>query len=149
MSILSPIGAACIFIEEEVLQEIASFGEAGYPEEVAGLMIGDIEDGQIYVRRLLKVENHLGAPARSYSYQISSFDWQRGESAARELAMEIVGVFHTHPDHPSIPSSHDLEFALPNFIYVIASICQGKLADLQAWKLREDRSQFDPCRLLP
>ena len=148
MSIVTPINTVNIFIEEDVLHEIIDFAEAGYPEEVAGLMLGSSQQNQIRVCHFLKVENHLGAEARSYSYQISSYDWQKGEREASRLAMEMVGVFHTHPDHPSIPSSHDLEFALPNFMYVIAAIHQGKLASIQAWKLREDRSQFDRCTLL-
>lgn len=148
MSIITSVDTVHVFLEEDVLREMSSFGESGYPEEVAALMLGHKRGKQVRVRHLLRTENRLGAEARSYSYQISSFDWQRGEREARERAMELVGVFHTHPDHPSEPSLYDLEFALPNFIYVIASIRQGKLSRVQAWQLLEDRSQFSQCALL-
>jgi proteasome lid subunit RPN8/RPN11 len=147
MSSVAPLYIARVSIEDDVLREMVACAEAGYPEEVAGLLLGSSGNGRIDVLRFLRVENSQEAEARAYSYQISSSAWQQGERDARQLALELVGVFHTHPDHPSVPSSHDLEFALPNFIYIIAAIHRRKLAGIQAWQLREDRSGFDHCLL--
>ena len=147
MSSVTPLYTARVSIEDDVLREMVACAEAGYPEEVAGLLLGSSRDGRIHILRFLRVRNSLEAEARAYSYQISSSDWQQGERDASQLAMELVGVFHTHPDHPSRPSSTDLEFALPNFIYIIAAIHRRKLASMRAWQLREDRSQFESCLL--
>lgn len=141
---LSP---ARISLEECAFHEMVACAQAGYPEEVAGLLLGRSQAACIHVDRFLRVANSQRAEARTCSYQISSADWQSGERQARDLALELIGVFHSHPDHPSQPSSTDLECALPNFIYIIAAIHQQTLAGLQAWQLREDRSQFEHCVL--
>jgi proteasome lid subunit RPN8/RPN11 len=147
MDRVTSLAPARISIEDRVLREMVVCAQAGYPEEVAGLLLGSCQDESIHVDRFLKVANSQRAEARACSYQISSADWQRGERNARQLALQLIGVFHSHPDHPSQPSSSDLEFALPNFIYIIAAIYQQTLAGVQAWQLREDRSQFEHCVL--
>jgi proteasome lid subunit RPN8/RPN11 len=145
MSNITPLYTARVFIEDAVLREMVACAEAGYPEEVAGLLLGCSRESRVHVSCFLSVENSLRAEERVFSYQISSADWQRGEQHARQLALELVGVFHSHPDHPSQPSRSDLEFALPNFIYIIAAIYRRTLTSVQAWRLCEDRSQFENC----
>lgn len=144
MSMIS-VNTVNIVIEDDVLLQMQRFGEEGYPEEVVGIMLGTAHDNVVHVRHFLELQNRFAEEARHYSYQISTHDWLRSEAKAEQLAMDVVGVFHTHPDHPSKPSSYDLDFALPNLIYVIASIHQATLTDVQAWRLREDRSQFQEC----
>jgi proteasome lid subunit RPN8/RPN11 len=147
MDSVTSLSTARIAIEDSVLREMVASAEAGYPEEVVGLLLGSSQHDRICVDRFLTVANSQGAEARAWSYQISSADWQNGERSAKQLALELVGVFHSHPDHPSRPSSSDLEFALPNFIYIIAAVYRRTLASMQAWQLREDRSQFESCLL--
>lgn len=147
MSSLTPLSTVRISIEDDVLREMVACAEAGYPEEVAGLLLGSTHAGSIHVCGFLRVANSQRAEERTFSYQISSADWQQGAWKARQLALELVGVFHSHPDHPSRPSRSDLEFALPNFIYIIAAIHRRQLANVRAWQLREDRSQFEHCLL--
>lgn len=144
---MSSFTPARVSIEDDALREMVACAKAGYPEEVAGLLLGSSQAGRIHVCRFLKVENSRRVEERTFSYQIASADWQHGEWKARQLDQALVGVFHSHPDHPPRPSSSDLEFALPNFLYIIAAICQRQLADVQAWQLREDRSQFEHCLL--
>ncbi len=145
MSISTTVNTVSIVIEDDLLHEMICFGEEGYPEEVVGFILGAVQADKITLRRFLKAENSFEGQARYQSYRISSYDWLRSESEAKRLAMDVVGVFHTHPDHPSIPSAYDLEFALPNIVYLIAAIHEGRLASVQAWKLQEDRNQFDEC----
>ena len=64
------------------------------------------------------------------------------EARARELGAELVGVYHSHPDHPARPSQYDLDHAWPNFSYVIVAVAQGEPGDLRSWRLRPDRSGF-------
>ena len=136
-----------VCIEDAVLQEMTSLGESGYPEEVAGFLLGSSQANKVVVQHFVRLANAMQPEARHYSYQVSATDWQGGEATAKKLTLELVGIFHTHPDHPSLPSLFDLEFALPNFIYIIATIRQRSLTSMQAWKLCEDRSRFDSCLL--
>ena len=60
-----------------------------------------------------------------------------------ELGAELLGFYHSHPDHPARPSQYDLDHAWPFFSYVIVSVRGGTAEDMTSWRLREDRSAFD------
>src|SRR5439155_1672800 len=63
--------------------------------------------------------------------------------AARRVGGELIGFYHSHPDHPAEPSQYDLDHAWPNLSYVIVAVRGGQAADLRSWRLRADRSAFD------
>ena len=67
----------------------------------------------------------------------------RGERYALERKLDVVGNYHSHPDHPAVPSQYDLEHAWPTWSYIIVSVRQGSAADLRSWELQADRSRFD------
>jgi proteasome lid subunit RPN8/RPN11 len=66
----------------------------------------------------------------------------RAEKYALENNTTLLGVYHSHPDHPARPSEHDLNQAVPYFSYIIVSVREGKVADLTSWQLNE-ASQFE------
>jgi proteasome lid subunit RPN8/RPN11 len=70
-------------------------------------------------------------------------DYQLAEQRAGELGGEILGFYHSHPDHPARPSQFDLDHAWPTFAYVIVSVMSGSARDMTVWFLKEDRSSFD------
>jgi proteasome lid subunit RPN8/RPN11 len=77
-------------------------------------------------------------------------DWARLEDEADAKGLTLVGYYHSHPDSPAIPSVYDRDHALPNFTYIITSVQDSsapKAVDMQVWRLRADRSQFDPNTL--
>ena len=76
-------------------------------------------------------------------FRVSSTDYRQSETRARELGAELVGFYHSHPDHPARPSQYDLDHAWPFFSYVIVSVREGVSGDMTSWRLREDRSAFD------
>jgi proteasome lid subunit RPN8/RPN11 len=65
------------------------------------------------------------------------------EQRAREAGLELLGFYHSHPDHPARPSQYDLDHAWPSFSYVIVSVMSGEDQLLTSWRLKEDRSAFD------
>ena len=69
------------------------------------------------------------------------------ERRASELGAELLGFYHSHPDHPARPSQYDLDHALPTFSYIIVSVRGGTPEDMTSWRLRDDRSAFDPEEL--
>jgi proteasome lid subunit RPN8/RPN11 len=69
------------------------------------------------------------------------------ERKASELGGELLGFYHSHPDHPARPSQFDLDHAFPNFAYVIVSVMSGVSALMTVWFLKEDRSSFDEGEL--
>jgi proteasome lid subunit RPN8/RPN11 len=129
-------------ISPQLLKDIHSHGEAAYPEEGAGLLLGTIQGGEKRVTDLLSLENSREDSARHNRYLLTPQDYLRGEQVAVRLGLDVLGVFHSHPDHPNQPSEFDREWAMPWFSYVITSIMMGKAAASRSWLLEEDRSLF-------
>jgi proteasome lid subunit RPN8/RPN11 len=140
-------GMMVIIIPHPLLKNIMDHGEKAYPEEGAGLMLGYEHDGKRYVADLLMVENSREDSARHNRYLISAEDILGGEREAERLGLEIVGIFHSHPDHPNQPSDFDREWAIPWYSYLITSVNGGKALESKCWRLTDDRSRFLPERI--
>jgi proteasome lid subunit RPN8/RPN11 len=130
--------------KQEVLDQIRRHGEKTYPEEGCGFLLGEaLEDGNVVVATLA-VENSQEENRRR-RYIITPDDYHNADCVARKTGLDIVGIFHSHPDHPARPSATDLaEATFPGFTYVIVSVQHGEADDLTAWQLAPDRSRFDP-----
>jgi proteasome lid subunit RPN8/RPN11 len=129
-------------IARDSVEDIRRHGEDTYPEECCGFLLGRAEaDGNVV---------HATRPAvnrnedrRNDRYVISPDDYRSAEKAAAEAGLDVVGMYHSHPDHPAHPSQTDLETAtFPGYTYVIVSIRGGRAAELTAWTLAPDRSKF-------
>jgi len=131
-----------LVISKELLNQIWRHGEAAYPEEGAGLLLGIDRDGPRQVTAILPLINAREQTSRHNRYLITAQEMLQGEQAAMRLGLDIVGVFHSHPDHPNQPSEYDREWALPWYSYVITSVAQGAAQVSRSWRLKEDRSQF-------
>ena len=70
-------------------------------------------------------------------------DYRLAEQRAAELGGELLGFYHSHPDHPARPSQYDLDHAWPTFAYVIVAVAAGAARDLTVWFLKDDRSTFE------
>lgn len=76
-------------------------------------------------------------------YWIDPADLLAVQRSARECGLEIIGVYHSHPDHPAVPSECDRTLAWPVYSYIIVSVMAGQVADLKSWRLN-DQNQFEP-----
>jgi proteasome lid subunit RPN8/RPN11 len=117
-----------------------------YPDEACGVLLGHDRGDDREIDRVVVVENRSDA-ARSRRYQISPEHLLAIEKEGRVAGLEVVGFFHSHPDHPAEPSRFDLEHAWPYYSYLIVSVLRGEVAETRAWRLSADRSRFDPERL--
>ena len=129
-------------IPPAILKQIHTHGEAAYPEEGAGLLLGRVDGERRLVQAILEFANSREAEARHNRYLITAEDMLRGEQQAMQLGLDILGVFHSHPDHPNRPSELDREWAMPWFSYLITSVEAGKALASRSWRLVEDRSSF-------
>ncbi|RJG06650.1 M67 family peptidase [Noviherbaspirillum cavernae] len=120
---------------------LAQWARTGYPNECCGLLIGERDHDDGIVRRVTQAANLNVERARD-RYLLDPQDFIAADEAARAQGMEVLGVWHTHPDHPALPSEADREAAWPNWSYVILEVsCDGVL-DLRAWRLNEAQA-FD------
>jgi len=128
----------------EQLDIIRQHAQSTYPEEGGGLLLGRFEDSRAVVSEIRVLPNTWDVDAeRRRRYLIPGDVMLREQRAADARDLDVVGYFHSHPDHPAAPSEFDREHALPNWSYVIVSVQQGRAGDVLAWRLREDRSAFE------
>ncbi len=129
-------------ISPDLLAQIYAHDELAYPEEGAGFILGSANGDGKQVKAILPVMNSREDEARHNRYLLTSKDYLRGEQEAARRGLDVLGVFHSHPDHPDRPSDFDREWALPWFSYVITSVQNGKAVVSRSWLLNEDRSAF-------
>jgi proteasome lid subunit RPN8/RPN11 len=133
-----------ISISRQHLDEIGLHGESEYPHECCGLLLGHLSDenGKAVVE-ILSVSNAREEEARHNRSLITSEEYLRGERQARGRGLDVIGNYHSHPDHPAVPSQFDLEHAWPTWSYIIVSILNGRRDDLRSWEMDADRSKFN------
>ena len=114
-----------------------------YPEEGCGVLLGREAGGTRSVERALPFENRR-EDSRHDRYLIAPEQFLTAEQEGRGAGLDVVGFFHSHPDHPAAPSAFDLEHAWPYYSYLIVSVERGRAAATRAWRLAPDRSRFEP-----
>lgn len=137
-----------IILTEQHIKQIEAHGEKTYPYECGGMLIGRFENGEKSVVELLPMENAMSEAEQHNRVLILPKDVLRAERVAREKRLDVVGYYHSHPDHPAIPSQFDLDHALPVWTYIIVSVEKGKAIDLRSWEMENDRSKFNEEEIL-
>ncbi len=137
-----------LLISSQVLENIHTHGENAYPEEGAGLLLGTVIGEQKQVSRILALDNSREEGARHNRYLLTPQDYLRGEQEADRLGLDVLGVFHSHPNHPNRPSEFDRDWAMPWFSYLITSVQAGQAVESRSWLLAEDRSHFSEEQIL-
>jgi proteasome lid subunit RPN8/RPN11 len=129
--------------------EIAEHGQRDYPYECCGLLLGRFDDDGMKVTcETYGISNAREEAAKRNRFLITPDEVMRGERYAREKQLEIVGFYHSHPDHPAQPSEYDRDHAWPTYSYVIIAVQKGQAADISSWTLRPDRLAFDQEEIL-
>lgn len=125
--------------------EIGRQGAAAYPYEGCGLLLGRVEEGANVVVDLYPVPNRWEVEEeKRVRFRIDGADMLQAELAAAERDLDVVGIYHSHPDHPAIASARDLAWAAwPGHSYLITEVRQGQPAKSRSWQLKLDRSGFD------
>jgi proteasome lid subunit RPN8/RPN11 len=131
-----------IKIAEHIYRAICSHGEETYNEECCGAVLGYNKDYGREIREIMKFKNEKDAN-RQNRYLISSSEYLTAEKTAKEKNLELIGFYHSHPDHPAVPSKFDTDHAFPWFVYLIVSVEKGKAGDLRGWLLEENREKFN------
>jgi proteasome lid subunit RPN8/RPN11 len=139
---------AVIRIAAAALATARAAARAHYPEECCGFLLGRAAaNGAREVRRAVGADNG-SADNRARRYAIGPDAVRRAERAAAEDSLEVVGFFHSHPDHPAEPSRFDLDHAWPWYTYLIVPVSGGEPGVARAWHLDDDRARFLPAELL-
>jgi len=117
-------------------------GEETYPHECCGALVGVAGHATVAVKLSNTTEE---GPRRRFLVRPS--DYRLAEQRASELGGDLLGFYHSHPDHPARPSQFDLDHAWPTFAYVIVAVATGTARDMTVWYLKEDRTSFEEGEL--
>ncbi|RLT46251.1 MAG: M67 family peptidase [Chloroflexi bacterium] len=134
-------------LEAALYRQITAHLCAAYPKEAAGLLLGTAAGASWDASRMLPLTNKFAHAEQYHRYLITAEDMLEGEDHAATFGLDVVGVFHSHPDSAPQPSDYDCQHALPWYLYLIVSITAGEPASARAWQLREDRSDFNEAVL--
>lgn len=132
------------------LRAISRHGEEAYPEECCGVIIGRLPESEVdpnVIAEVVAAENERQENRRR-RYVISPRALLEAQRSARDRGLEILGYYHSHPDHPARPSEFDREHAWPGTSYLIISVERGSVVDARSWRLADDRSRFDEEELV-
>jgi proteasome lid subunit RPN8/RPN11 len=129
-------------LASSVEDEIRRHGEETYPHECCGALVGQ---GDRVTATVALPNTTEEGPRRRFLVRPS--DYRLAEQRARDLGGELLGFYHSHPDHPARPSQFDLDHAWPTFAYVIVSVASGRAGDITVWWLKDDRSIFEEGEL--
>lgn len=147
----------------EHIRAICAHAQSTYPQECCGLLLGKLsQDGKILIDAIA-TENVWSAQAvesfseidtkwqlsenKSTHYTIAPEEILRVQKESRDRQLDIIGIYHSHPDHPAIPSEFDRVCAWQAYSYIIVSVPQGKAGELQSWCL-DDNHQFQPEEII-
>lgn len=137
-----------VYMEECARDAITSHAEGGYPNEICGILLGKEQDGRRVILNSMPIENSFESDEQYHRFRITPQAMFAAERLARRDRMDVLGVYHSHPDSPARPSEYDRDHAAwTAWTYIIVSVQDGSAADMRAWHLEEDRSAFNEVEI--
>ncbi len=137
-----------LWLSAHLAEKIRLHGSQTYPHECCGALLGrdsemESQDGAREVLGLFPLVNRRDDSPRN-RFSVTPEDVREAEKAARERGLEVIGWYHSHPDHPARPSQYDRDHAWPWYSYIIVSVQNGSPQDMTSWRLNDDRQEFSP-----
>ena len=125
-------------IEKTLLEEVYNHGISTYPDECCGIMLGTMAGENRTVKKIFPAEN-LNKERSKDRYELNQKDFLKADREAQSLDLEIVGIYHSHPDHPSKASETDRQKAHEGYSYLIVAIHQGKFHSKNSCVLNSEK----------
>ncbi len=138
----TPPAAPVLTVAGADLEAIGRHGVRTYPEECCGFLLGRSENGETRVARVVPAANER-LDSRHNRFVMSPETVLAAHKEARAAGLSVVGYYHSHPDHPAVPSDFDREHAWPGLSYLIVAIRGGQVETAKSWRLRDDRERFE------
>jgi proteasome lid subunit RPN8/RPN11 len=123
-------------ISAQALDIMRKHGIEEYPCECCGFLFG-VEENVRFIFEAKPVSNSVTENQRR-RFEIMPKDYMNAERYAAENDLALLGVYHSHPDHPAVPSIHDFRHAVPFFSYIIVSVRNGRVDNLRSWQINSE-----------
>lgn len=131
-------------IPSTLIGDIKAHGERTFPNECCGIVFGTVsEDGVKTATLLQAIDNQFESDEQYHRFLITDEQMLKAELFARKNKLEIVGIYHSHPDCASIASEYDRSHAVPFYSFLITSIMAGKAVDIHNWILEWNDEKND------
>ncbi len=133
-----------IHINQHLINRMLKEAKTAYPHECCGLIVGNISDTGKVVHEVYPVENKNKVRAAD-RYEIDSKEFDRIDREATGKGWSIIGIYHSHPDHPAAPSAFDKECACvwTEYSYIIISVKDGLDDDLRCWRFDTGKKEVE------
>ena len=128
-------------------RQVFDWARAAYPDESCGLLLGILSDASVEVHEVQRATN-LAPEQTNERYELDPHDFLQADRRARDRGWSVLGVWHSHPDHPPRPSETDWKTAWPDFSYLIVAVDPTGAQGMLAWRLREGRFHEEPIRFV-
>ena len=135
-----------IEIPKAVLQAIQDHAREAYPEECCGFLIGHSSAPRRVVES--RWARNVATENRSRRYMVDPLELLRVDDDVRKKNLDLIGIYHSHPDHPAAPSEFDRSRATSWYSYLIVSVVDGQPKDTTAWSFDEAARAFRPEKLV-
>jgi proteasome lid subunit RPN8/RPN11 len=134
-----------IIIEPQAKQLMTADAVKTFPDECCGFLFGIEKRDERLITDILIV-NNVKEGDKKRRFEISPKDYMKAEQYAEKNNLQLLGVFHSHPNHPAVPSEHDRAAAQPWFSYIIISVINKNVDTIRSWRLNEN-NQFEEEKL--
>ena len=128
-------------IKRQINDKLIEICEKGFPNEVCGVLIGK-KNKEIFIIHDYYICENLNKERSIDRYELNPIDYIKAEDRAKKSNASIIGIYHSHPNHPAIASETDKMFAWPDMAYLIYSIYDGKFKNLISWQIDESEDIF-------
>ena len=135
-----------IRIEDDAWRAMVAHAQSVYPDECCGVMLGAVEDGRKTVREAVPMDNAYDGPRRA-RYELRPEDLLRADREARTRNMDVVGIYHSHPDCGAYFSETDLKNSCPWYSFVVLSVNEGKFDHANSWLPNLEQTAAEPEEL--
>ncbi|HZI01694.1 MAG TPA: M67 family metallopeptidase [Flavisolibacter sp.] len=125
-----------IIVEHDVRNKMIADAESSFPDECCGFVFG-YENGEKRFLTEVLIVNNVKEGDKRRRFEIAPKDYMWAEQYADEHQLQLLGVYHSHPNHPAVPSEHDRIAAQPFFSYIILSVLNGSISHMRSWQLNE------------
>jgi len=129
-----------------VFKQVRDHLEISFPFEGCGFLFGSEKHSRIITKMVPASNSKTGDQRRRF--EISPLDYMKAEQLALTEGLTLLGIYHSHPNHPAIPSEHDRVQAMPFFSYLILSIQEGVSANATSWRLNDKTKEFEEEQLI-
>lgn len=136
-----------LYYSTDIKKQLIDDALRTFPDECCGFLLGTEKRDERVVEEIIVVDNAKEGDKRR-RFEITAKDYLKAEKYAEEKNLTLLGVYHSHPNHPSIPSEHDRVVAQPFFSYIIIAVREEEFVSLQSWRLN-DELEFEEEKVFP